>query len=196
MARMVSTEVCDTVNSVIGCLNFKWCCDEHIHGLEHLITCLWAAIELVYLWMEPGGTSLAPSPRYPAEKSSPQTHFEENDILCLDKKTFNDKRNVFFLLFTKKTLWVVWNGEMIQKYELSVPCLTGHTPRLTFQRFPQFNTKLRLYVHLQSSFVSINTATLYYSISNTFLMYISTMALGQHTTRTSRSAMLGGNYFS
>ena len=195
MARMVSTEVWDTVNSVIGCLNFKWCGDEHIHGLEHLITSLWAAIELVYLWMEPGGTSLAPSPRYPAEKSWPQTHFEENDILCLDKKTFNCKRNVF-VVFTKKTLWVVWNGEMIRKYELSVPCLTGHTPRLTFQRFPQFNTKLRLYVHLQSSFVSINAATLYYSISNTFLMYISTMALGQHTTRTSRSAMLGGNYFS
>ena len=195
MARMVSTEVWDTVNSVIGCLNFRWCCDQHIHGLEHLITCLWAAIELVYLWMEPGGTSLVPSPRYPAENSFPQTHFEENDIFCLDKKTFNGKRNVF-CVFTKKPLRVVWNGEMIRKYELSVPCLTGHTPRLTFQRFPQFNTKLRLYVHLQSSFVSINTATLYYSISNTFLMYISTMALGQHTTRTSRSAMLGGNSFS
>ena len=110
-----------------------------------------------------------------------------------EKVWWQEKR--FFCVY-KKTLWVVWNGEMIRKYELSVPCLTGHTPRLTFQRFPQFNTKLRLYVHLQSSFVSINTATLYYSISNTFLMYISTMALGQHTTRTSRSAMLGGNSFS
>ena len=115
MARMVSTEVWDTVNSVIGCLNFKWCCDEHIHGLEHLITCLWAAIELVYLWMEPGGTSLAPSPRYPAEKSWPQTHFEENDILCLGKKTFNGKRNVVRVFTKNLSEWcetVKWYGNM------------------------------------------------------------------------------------
>ena len=150
MARMVSTEVWDTVNSVIGCLNFRWCCDQHIHGMEHLITCLWAAIELVYLWMEPGGTSLAPSPRYPAGKLCPQTHFEENYILCLDKKNVHWQEKCFFV-FTKNPLWVVWNGEMIRKYELSVPCLTGHTPRLTFQRFPQFNTKLRLRVHFQSN---------------------------------------------
>ena len=56
-----------------------------------------------------------------------------------------------FFVFTKNPLWVVWNGEMIRKYELSVPCLTGHTPRLTFQRFPQFNTKLTLRVHFQSN---------------------------------------------
>ena len=116
MARMVSTEVWDTVNSVIGCLNFRWYCDQHINGLEHLITCLWAAIELVYLWMEPGGTSLAPSPRYPAGKSCPQTHFEENDILCLDKKTFSGKRNVFFCVYKKNlSEWcetVKWYGNM------------------------------------------------------------------------------------
>ena len=103
-----------TLKLVVSILNDA-VMSEHIHGLEHLITCLWAAIELVYLWMEPGGTSLAPSPRYPAGKSWPQTHFEENDILCLEKKTFNGKRNVVCVFTKNLSEWcetVKWYGNM------------------------------------------------------------------------------------
>ena len=47
-----------------------------------------------------------------------------------------------------------------------------------------------LFIYSQVLYQSILLLYTKYSITNTFLMYISIMALGQHTMRTRRSAML------